>query len=154
MHVCSIAPSCPTLCDPMDCSPPGSSVHGIIQARILEYVCISSSRASSWHRDKTRVSCIGRWILYSWATWEAPKSLKVPSKDNVAVNQSLVRWKGEKHKWGDVCKLRVSIKALLSFKFFIKKHIKLRLTKRCAKWINFRVLVRDHVKETMTVFEV
>ena len=54
--------SCPTLCDPMDCSPPGSSVHGIFQARTLE-----SSRGSSWLRDQTRVSyvsCMGRWVLY------------------------------------------------------------------------------------------
>ena len=48
--------SCPTLCDPMDCSPPGSSVHGILQAGILEWVAISCSRGSSWPRDRTRVS--------------------------------------------------------------------------------------------------
>ena len=48
--------SCPTLCDPMDCSPPGSSVHGIFQARILEWVAISFSRVSSQPRDQTRVS--------------------------------------------------------------------------------------------------
>ena len=49
--------SCPTLCDPMDCSPPGSSVHGILQARILERVVIPSSRGSSRPRDRTCVSC-------------------------------------------------------------------------------------------------
>ena len=48
---------CPTLCDPMDCSPPGSSVHEIFQARILEWVAISFSRGSSQPRDQTRVSC-------------------------------------------------------------------------------------------------
>ena len=58
------------LYDPMDCSPPGSSVHGILQARILEWVAIPSCRRSSWPRDRTRVSCIGRWILSHWATWE------------------------------------------------------------------------------------
>ena len=52
-HVC--AQSSPTLCDPMDCSPPGSCVHGILQA-ILEWVAISSSRASSQHRDETLIS--------------------------------------------------------------------------------------------------
>ena len=56
----------------MDCSLPGSSIHGISQARILEWVAISFSRVSSWPRDQTCVSCIGRWILYHWATWEAP----------------------------------------------------------------------------------
>ena len=62
-------------CGPMDWSPPASSVHGIFQARILEWVAISSSRGSSWPRDQTRVSyvpCIGRQILYQWATWWNP----------------------------------------------------------------------------------
>ena len=57
---------CPTLCDPMDCSPPGSSVHGILQARILEWVAIPFSRGSSQARDQTcvsYVSCIGRQAL-------------------------------------------------------------------------------------------
>jgi len=57
---------------PMDCSPPGFSVHGISQAGILEWVAISSSMGSSRPRDWTGISCIGRWILYHWATWEAP----------------------------------------------------------------------------------
>ena len=52
----------------MDCSPPGSSAHGILQARILEWVAISSSRGSSRPRDQTCVSCIGRRVLYHWAT--------------------------------------------------------------------------------------
>ena len=59
--------SCLTLCDPMDGSPPGSSVHGVLRARILEWVAIPFSRGSSRPRDWTRVSyvsCIGRWVLY------------------------------------------------------------------------------------------
>ena len=59
--------SCPTLGDPMDYSPPGSSVHGILQARILEWVAISFSRGSSRPRDRifiSCVSCIGRRVLY------------------------------------------------------------------------------------------
>ena len=51
-----VAQSCLTLCDPVDCSPPGSSVHGILQARILKWVAISSSRGSSQPRDRTHVS--------------------------------------------------------------------------------------------------
>ena len=66
--------SCPTLCDPMDSSPPGSSVHRILQARILEWVAVSFSRGSSWPRDQTCVSCLDRQILSHWATWEAPAS--------------------------------------------------------------------------------
>ena len=51
-----VAQSCPTLCDPMDCSLPGSSIHGIFQARILEWVAISFSRRSFQPRDWTQVS--------------------------------------------------------------------------------------------------
>ena len=56
----------------MDSITSGSSVHGIFQARILEWVAISSSRRPSWTRDRTRVSCvscIGRWILYPWVPY-------------------------------------------------------------------------------------
>ena len=66
-----------TVCDPMDCSPPGSSVHGILQARILEWVVVSSSRGSSRPRDQTRisyVSCMGRPVLYHLrhpGSWDA-----------------------------------------------------------------------------------
>ena len=57
--------SCPTLCDPVDYSPPGSSIHGIIQARILEWVAIPFFRGSSRPRDQTRVSHLHcRWIFY------------------------------------------------------------------------------------------
>ena len=63
-----IAQLCPTLCDPVDCRPSGSSVHGISQARILEWVAISFSRGSSWPMDRTRVSCIAGRHFNLWAT--------------------------------------------------------------------------------------
>ena len=66
------AQSCPTLVTHMDCSPPGPSVHGILQARILEWVVISFSRRSSWSRDQTHITCtsrIDRRIFYDFATW-------------------------------------------------------------------------------------
>ena len=61
-------------CNPMDmdCSPPGSTDHGISQVRIPERVTFSFSRGSSRHRDWISISYIGRWILYHWATWEVP----------------------------------------------------------------------------------
>ena len=65
-----------TLCDPMDCSLPGSSVHGILQARILAWVATPPSRGNSWPRDQTHlscVSCIGRQFFTTSATWEAPR---------------------------------------------------------------------------------
>ena len=73
LHACHSAVS--NSLQAVDCSPPGSSVCGILQARILEWVAISTFRGSSWPKDWTcisSISCIGRWILYHWATWEAP----------------------------------------------------------------------------------
>ena len=65
LDVCAqLLQSCPTLCDAMDCRQLGSSVHGISQARILEWVATPSSRVSSQPKDLTCVSCTGRWILY------------------------------------------------------------------------------------------
>ena len=66
-----VAQSCLTLCNPMDCSPPGFSVHGILQARILEWVAIPFSRESSRLRDRTQVSCIAGRFFTIWATSEA-----------------------------------------------------------------------------------
>ena len=57
-NVVLVAQSCLTLCDPTDCSPPVSSVHGILQARTLERITIPFSRGSTWPRDQTQVSCI------------------------------------------------------------------------------------------------
>ena len=76
-----VAPSCATLCNPMDCSPPRSSVLGILQARILGWVAMPSSRGSSQPRDGTRISygsCVGSQVLYYWRhlmttdNWELP----------------------------------------------------------------------------------
>ena len=56
-----------TLCNPVDYSPPGSSVHGILQARTLQWVAMPSSKGSSQSRDRScisKVSCFGRWVLY------------------------------------------------------------------------------------------
>ena len=69
MHVCSIARLCPTLCDPMDCRPPGSSVHGISQARIVGWVAISSGKGSSQPREWTHVFCTAG----SFSATEPPK---------------------------------------------------------------------------------
>ena len=75
MYMLSLAAQlCLTLCDPLDCSPPGSSVHGISQAEVLEWVAISFSRGSSWCRVWTSISCVscieGRFLT-NWALKEA-----------------------------------------------------------------------------------
>ena len=67
---CLVTKSCLTLYEPIDCSLPGSSIHGIFQARILERVASSFFRGSSQLRDRTHISC--RCILYHWTTWQAP----------------------------------------------------------------------------------
>ena len=66
-----VAHSCPTPCNSMDCRLPGSSVHGILQARTLEWVGIPFSRRSSWFRDWTYVCCVADRLFTVWATREA-----------------------------------------------------------------------------------
>ena len=100
-----VAQSCPTLCDPMDCSPPGSSVHEIFQARILEWVTISFCRGSSQPRDRTQVSCTTGRFFTDWATREAPampetqemwvRSLgqKDALEKEMATHSSILAWK-------------------------------------------------------------
>ena len=74
VHAKSLQP-CPTLCNPVDCGPPGSSVHGILQARILECAVMPSSWESSPPRDWICISCVAGWFFTHWAIWEAHFSL-------------------------------------------------------------------------------
>ena len=74
--LCLVTQSCLTLCDPMDCSPPGFSVHGILQARMLEWVAMPSSRGSSQPRDRTQVSYISGRFFTIWAIWRRIHFLK------------------------------------------------------------------------------
>ena len=81
MDMCTCAQSCLTLWDPTSCSSPGSSVHGISQARTLGWVFISFSRESSQPRHRawdSFISCTVRWILYHWATWESSLYRYIP----------------------------------------------------------------------------
>ena len=73
VFLCSVAQLCPTLCDPLDWSPPGSSVLGDSQARMLEWVAMSSSRGSFQTRAQTQVSCTAGGFFTDWATREAKK---------------------------------------------------------------------------------
>ena len=66
---------------PMDCSPPGSSVYGIFQARILKWVAVSFSRGSSWIRYRTLVFCIGGQILHHWGTREVLGKVRVTERN-------------------------------------------------------------------------
>ena len=77
-----IAQSCLAFCDPVDCSPPGPSVHGILQARTLEWVAIAFSRGASRRRDWTRVSCTTGRFFTIWATREA-QALSLNAKSHL-----------------------------------------------------------------------
>ena len=87
--------SCLTLWDPLNHSPPGSSAHGILQARILEWVAISYSRGSSWPGDQTHVfciSCIGRWIFLQYVFFSS-------SNKNVSLSSSFLSISHLPHFW-------------------------------------------------------
>ena len=93
-----VAQSCLTLCDPLDCSLPGSPIHGIFQARILEWVAISFSRGSSWPRDQTQVSHIVDRCFTVWATnWTIKKAevwrrfLRILEKTSRKTRQSILK---------------------------------------------------------------
>ena len=76
--VCVLATqSCPTLWDPMDCNPPGFSVHGILQACILEWIAMPSSRGASQPRDQTQISCIAGRLFSIWTTRLFPRAAQL-----------------------------------------------------------------------------
>ena len=75
---------CLTLCDPMDCSLPSSSVHGILQAKILEWVAIPFSRGSSLPRDQTRVSCTAGRFFTIRATRKVSKTIRGQIRSQIA----------------------------------------------------------------------
>ena len=84
---------CPTLCNPMDkCSPPGSSVHGILQARMLEWVAISFSRGSSRPRDQTQVSHIAGRRFNLWTTRKALDYIKLRHFTEKYIQKILEHW--------------------------------------------------------------
>ena len=120
----SVAQSCPTLCDPINCSPPGSSVHGIFQARILKWVVISFSRGFSWSRDQTCVSyisCISRWVIYYCASWEVPILPLILAK----------------RSYGKIC----YILALLLWPQKTKKVDKLKFFIKCSAWASLSLIL-------------
>ena len=86
-----VAQSCPTLCDPIDCSLPGFSVYGIFQARVLEWVTIFFSRRSSRPRDWTWVSCIIGRHFTVWATREVSTNDWIVDKETSTNFSTLVK---------------------------------------------------------------
>ena len=102
VHRAKSLQSCSTLCDPMDWSPPGSSVHGMLQARILEWVAISSSRGSSPPRDRTPHLLHCREGSLSLVPPRKPRN---PGRSvNLSVCQRLCLLEAGKHSWEHACK--------------------------------------------------
>ena len=109
---CVHAQSCLTLCNPMNCSLPGSSVHGFLQANILEWVAVAFSRGSSQPKNQTHfscISCIAGGFFTKWATWETQNYHIDPTIPLLGVylrkTKSLI--------WKDTCS-SMSITALLT----------------------------------------
>ena len=101
VSACSLTQLCLIICKSMDCSSLSSSVHGILQARILEWVAISYSKGSSQPRDRTcvsDVSCIGSWVLYHWQHLGSPNravgqwSAPLPQASGLWKEDSLDQW--------------------------------------------------------------
>ena len=107
--MCVCAESCPALCDPKDCSLPGSSVHGILQSRILEWVDLPSSRGSPQSRNQTYnscVSCIADRFFTHWVTWEAPNFMFLTILLICDFNKNFSFWKMKSGglSWGECYK--------------------------------------------------
>ena len=90
---------CLTLCDPMDCSPPGSSVVGFFRQEYWSMLPFPSPEDLPWPRDQTHVSCSGRQILYNWATREALSWSWQQSNWDINWEQSMLYLMGDKSKY-------------------------------------------------------
>ena len=84
--------SCVLLCDPMDCSLPGSSIHGIFQARVLEWIAVSFSRGCSRPRDRTWVSHIADRCFTVWTTSQVYSSSRINIKKGPTKGESIWKW--------------------------------------------------------------
>ena len=99
--MCLVTQLCLTLCNPMDYSPPGSTVHELLQARILEWIVFPFSRESSWSRDQIWVSCIAGGFFTVWATKEAHipiRKIKIKSDNTKNFAVTLENWQFLKRK--------------------------------------------------------
>ena len=133
---------------PHERSPPGSSVHGISQARVLEWVAISFSRGSSWPRDRTCASCIsctGRWILYHLSHLGSPCQV---SKKKFIIPTATIYGLGLKHITGRGLSLLLLLEISNSWR--AKRYLTVTsyhiLGERCSEIL----LVESHLKETDT----
>ena len=97
VYVCLVAHSCPTLCNPMDYSLLDSYACGVLQAKILEWVAMPSSRGSSQPRDRTQVSCIAGGFSTVWATREALFEMRASAIKSLVSGTHLHIWDATSH---------------------------------------------------------
>ena len=120
-----------------------SSIHGIFPARILEWVIISFSRRSSWSRDRTHVSCIGRLILYRWAIWETHLTSMCNAKPNQNQNKLIRKQIGGRQQLG--CGRRVNwVKEVKRYKLLVIKAVScifMAVSLRCSLETTTRLLI-------------
>ena len=116
MHACLLSHlSCVSL-RLLDCSPPGSSVHGIFHARMLEWVAVASSRGSPWPRGQTHISyvfCLFRWVLYGWYHLRSPMFCSSPWKQGRKLIYELLAKKKAGQQW-----LRGQMRLLVTMAMF------------------------------------
>ena len=116
-----VAQLCPTLWDPMDCSPQGFSAHGILQATVMEWVIIPFSRISSLPKDQTSVSCIINGVFTVWATREAQKQRHQGKLQSCAMTQIFKIGVFYKYTW---TKINSNWAASMGVEIFIRKREK------------------------------
>ena len=143
---------CPPLCNPMDCSPPGSSVHEILQARILEWVAILFARGSSWPSAWTWVSCIAKWNLPSEPPRKPPPYNRHPPKFcsgvnaySHAPNPSLAN--GDEKLWSILFTLKHSLKRETFSSFISVLQVKHRATYILHRYIHTPPMNKDDFME-------
>ena len=153
---------CPIFCDPRDCSLPGSSVHGILRARILEWVTMPSSRGSCWPRFWTHisyVSCIGRWVLYHLCHLGSPCKT-INSHNKKVLKQSELKNKTH-HRFQSLEFTEAAFRKglflyhFLLIKFSLFKNVSISMFYKCIKDIitlNSDIKHLSHIKITCEPF--
>ena len=132
-----VAQSCPTLCNPMDCSLPGSSLHGILQARVMEWVAISFSRGSPWLKlikSCTLNICNFLYVNYTLTKWFSNESLNYTKKNPKGSNDQMTILERKKYNISDLKNAQESLNS--KGKWQRKDSVNLKLDQQ--KWSNLK----------------
>ena len=130
--------SCMTLCDPVDYSLPGFLVHRILQTRVLEWIVLSSSRASLQPRGWTQASCTGRQVLYCWAMGKAPSSIsRAPEMLPTRAEANVVAVRGGQSVSESLSPPKCYLQALLTTCHLLSYSV---ICEHCRKWLLSKLL--------------